>query len=230
MGDTVFVGIIVSALGAVLIGIAPWISSALVRRSARRLPVTLSLRMEEEWLGELDEITSRAAKLAFAVSLMLTPRREFVGPEEGSMKAVHDRPANGMAILRDWKSMLIIPALLFAAVGYGASYLLPMEYESHAKFLMRPMDLPSQIASDKNGDTSDAEVKTSIMAMLSRDSLVHILRTFEPQDKKTMDRRVEELRQRITFKFVSLGEDPKLGTSIDLRYVGSNPEITKNVT
>jgi len=59
MRDITIVITILAALGGVLFAVAARVSAALVRSRAHRLPTRIALRMEEEWLGELNAIASR---------------------------------------------------------------------------------------------------------------------------------------------------------------------------
>jgi uncharacterized protein involved in exopolysaccharide biosynthesis len=231
MEDTIIVAVIVAASGALLLAWAGRISAALVRRSARRLPIALALRMEEEWLGELNEIPSRPSKLAFAVALTLTPRRSFVGAEEESMKEVRDRPGINFAILRDWKSLLIIPTLCFAAAGYGASYFFPVQYASQARLIAVSQNLPTEFVHDQTGDHIEEEVQISKARLLTRDSLVKLLNQFDMRKEgEPMDRTVEALSRRITVQYSPLFGNPKLGSSIEVKYVDSDPVVTQRFT
>src|SRR6478609_520716 len=71
------IGVLLGGLVAALLAFAPQLSGALVRSRARRLPPTLSSRMEEEWLAELATMSNRPSQLAFAIALTLTRRHSF---------------------------------------------------------------------------------------------------------------------------------------------------------
>jgi hypothetical protein len=133
MSDTVTIVIVLAALVAVLFAAASPISAALVGNRARRLPTALALRMEEEWLSELNSISSRPGKLAFAVALILTRRRAFVAPGEIIVSEI--------AAFGSRKSLVILSTLVFAVATYGvASFLMPVQYESQALLLSKDQE------------------------------------------------------------------------------------------
>jgi hypothetical protein len=133
MSDTVTIVFVLSALVAALFVAANPVSGALVRLRAGRLPLPLALRMEEEWLSELNSISSRSGKLAFAVALILTRRQAFVASGEIVVSEI--------ASFGSRKSLVILSTLVFAFAAYGvASFLLPRQYESEALLLSKDQD------------------------------------------------------------------------------------------
>jgi len=124
MNDTLGIVIVLAALAAALLVAAAPVSTALVRLRASRLPTELALRMEEEWLGELNSIPSQPGKLAFAFALTLTRRRAFVASGENMVKEI---PGFGGR-----KSLAVLSTVLFALAAYGASFLVPVMFESEA--------------------------------------------------------------------------------------------------
>jgi hypothetical protein len=71
-------------LAAVTRAIANPLSAALVRARARRLPLQLRSRLEEEWLAELAAMPYFWERLLFAISLALSRQRSFAHPAEGT--------------------------------------------------------------------------------------------------------------------------------------------------
>jgi hypothetical protein len=63
---TIIGGVLISDLHLALPAIAAWI----IRRHAAKLPGDLRERMEEEWLGELEELPTHLQKLTYAVGLI----------------------------------------------------------------------------------------------------------------------------------------------------------------
>jgi hypothetical protein len=140
MNDTITIVPVLAALGALVAATAFPLSAALVRVSARRLPTALALRMEEEWLCELNSINSRPRKLAFAVALILTRPRAFVAHGE---EIVSER----VTVFGGRKSVLVLSALVFAIAAYGASFLVPVRYESESRLFSYGTDnlIPEKI-------------------------------------------------------------------------------------
>jgi uncharacterized RDD family membrane protein YckC len=69
--------LIAAAIAALLLLSSPYLSPAIVRARARRLPHPLAERLGEEWLAELAAIDGRAARLTFAISLLLVRNRSL---------------------------------------------------------------------------------------------------------------------------------------------------------
>jgi uncharacterized protein involved in exopolysaccharide biosynthesis len=176
------------------------VSSELVRRRARRLPPAIALRMEEEWLSELNSITGGPAKLAFAVALLLTRRQAFVAPGEDAVSTVYDRPSLGSR-----KSLLVLSTLVFAIAAYGASFLQPVKYESEVLLVSKERDdhILRRARSDR--------LFTSVAAEL-------------PQRENL----VEDLRSNTTV--LPLHDPSESGTSFVVKYRGNDPAMAQNVT
>jgi hypothetical protein len=141
MSQLMGVGVLLGGLVAVLLAFAPQVSGSLVRSRARRLPRTLSPRMEEEWLAELDAMLSRPSQLAFAIALTLTRRHSF-SIDEDSLFATPSRPPVTVATIGGWPSVLIASTMAFAAIAYGASFLVLPMYLSTARIRVVPSRIP----------------------------------------------------------------------------------------
>jgi len=233
MTDTAIIITILAALGAALFAVAPSVSAALVRACARRLPIRIALRMEEEWLGELNAIASRPGKLAFAIALTLTRRQAFAAPGEDSMTESHDRPAGRLAAFNGRKTLLILTTAIFAIAAYGFSFLLPVLYASEALILFRPREVPSSLVVDLITDSQKDRMKAIEQTVLSRTALVSILGEL-PQlkvgrESLNMDRMIAELRKSITILFAPSTEGTT-PTYFRIRYVGPDPTLAQKVT
>jgi RDD family len=84
----VLVGI--ALIAAVLLALAPMLSTALLRFRARRLPAQLSERLLEEWLAEVHSIEDRFGKLTFAIALAFTRTHSLVQDADEAPVAVAD--------------------------------------------------------------------------------------------------------------------------------------------
>jgi uncharacterized protein involved in exopolysaccharide biosynthesis len=178
------------------------VSSALVRLRARRLPVMTSLRMEEEWLGEMSSIPGRSAKLAFAVSLLLTRRQAFVAPGEDTVVTIYDRPSLGSR-----KSLVVLSTVVFAIAAYSASFLLPVKYESEALL----------VSEDRDDLVLRQARSNSFFAKVAEDMRL------EPRE-----RMIEDLSKNVTV--VPLIDSSSSTTSFLVKYRGDNPRMSQQVT
>ena len=97
--------------------------------------------MEEEWLAELDAMPSRPSQLAFAIALTLTRRHSFA-MDDDSLFATSSRPSITVATIGGWPSVVLVSTLAFAAIAYGASFLIPPMYRSTARILVVPSRIP----------------------------------------------------------------------------------------
>jgi uncharacterized protein involved in exopolysaccharide biosynthesis len=172
--------------------------AALIRFRASRLPTALALRLEEEWLSELNSISSGPGKFAFAVALLLTRRRAFVAPGENIVSEV--------ATLGSRKSLVILSTAVFAIAAYGASFLVPVKYESEAVV--------------QNRDRDDL-----VLMKVSSRSLVESV--VEELHLEPRDRMIEELRTNIEV-------DPVLspsnsGSIFRVKYRAADPTIARTV-
>ena len=231
MRDTTILMFIFVTLGVLLLALAPQLSEMMVRGRARRLPIQLAVRMEEEWRGELNAIASRPGKLAFAIALMLTRRRAFVAPGEDPMTEVQDRPVGGFAVFGGWKTLLIVPTLICAIAAGLASHLLPNRYASEAMILV----MPRAISKDFVPGLYDVPIEERFEAyekmVKSRSSLTSILEEFRDLHRdKNMDERVQKLRNDISIRLNFEGGSEQSGGSIVLRYVGYDPRTAQRVT
>jgi hypothetical protein len=221
--------IVVAAICFAIIVTANAISRQMVRWCARRLPLPLSLRMEEEWLAELHAIQNRPGMLAFGVALLLTRRKAFVGPQEdfGAI-AIHERRGS---FLGSWKSLLVLSTLLCAAVAFGLSYLLPVEYASEATILFGKPDIPESVAHNFFGDLStDDRMKRFSTVVLSRPALINIAREFQSELRQfslSMDERVSRLRRKI--EITRIDTDSSLD-EFKIRFTGTDPVSVQRVT
>jgi hypothetical protein len=229
MMDFVAVVAILFGLAAFLFVLAPRVSAGLVRVKAGDLPSGLGGRMEEEWLAELSAVRSRPGKLAFAIALMLARRRSFILGGE-SMTEIHDRPGNLVAILGGWKALLLVPALVFGAVAYAASYLLPVRYASEGLLLIRPADISKDFVRGLPDIPPDQRVGTLRQVLLSRASLLGMVSSIESlredSKKTTTDKMIQDLRNSIEIR-VSQSVGPAAAVSV--RYVGYDPSTTNKV-
>jgi len=222
MSDATIVITILGAFGVVLFAVGARLSEALLRFRARRLPLAIALRMEEEWLGELGAIASRPGKLAFAIALTLTRRQAFAAPGEDSMsEIVKDSRLGPQSVFSGRKALLIFSTLIFALAAYGASFLLPVRYASDSLILV-------------SGDPVEERLKSIEQTVMSRTNLIAILREI-PQLKNgretlTMDRSIEELRKDIALSFDPSSGGPSPVAYFRLRYAGPNSELAQKVT
>jgi uncharacterized protein involved in exopolysaccharide biosynthesis len=178
------------------------VSRALVRLRARRLPTALALRMEEEWLGELNSITGGPAKLAFAVALLLTRRQAFVVPGEETVVTVYDRPSLGSR-----KSLIVLSTLVFAIAAYGASFLQPVKYESTALLVSQERD-DLVLRQARSNTLFETVVKTLKL---------------EPRE-----RMIEDLNNNTTI--VPLIDPSSSSSSFLVKYRADDPAIAQRVT
>jgi uncharacterized protein involved in exopolysaccharide biosynthesis len=135
------IGVLLGGLVAALLAFAPQVSGSLVRSRARRLPPTLSSRMEEEWLAELATMSNRPSQLAFAIALTLTRRHSF-SMDDDSL-ALASRSSATVATIGGWPSVVVASTLVFAAIAYGASFLVQPMYRSTARFGVAPPRIPA---------------------------------------------------------------------------------------
>jgi uncharacterized protein involved in exopolysaccharide biosynthesis len=226
MSEPIFVVVILVALGALIIAIAPQISQILVRMKANRLPSALSLRMEEEWLAELQAISNRASKLSFAVALTLTRRRAFVAPGE-DLGEMSDRRVSFFA---SRKSLVVISTIGFALTAYALSFLLPIRYASDTVFMFRPKDVPDEYVHDVENMSNAERVKSLKSVILSRTTLSQIARDIEakmPEFKTlSMDQRVKSLKDDIE---ITTGSPDTGEYLVTLRYTGSDPTLVQQI-
>jgi uncharacterized protein involved in exopolysaccharide biosynthesis len=187
--------------------------------------------MEEEWLGELNAISSRPGKLAFAIALTLTRRQAFAAPGEDSMTEIHERTAGPFAAFNGRKTLLFLTTAIFAIAAYGVSFLLPVLYASESLILVRPREVPTSLVVDLIGGSVEERLKAIEQTMMSRRNLVEILREFPQLGSKTlsMDRRIEGLRKDISISFnPTTGGTPSI-SYFRLRYVGPDPTLAQKV-
>jgi hypothetical protein len=204
MNDTVSIVIVLTALAAALLVAAAPVSTTLVRLRASRLPTALALRMEEEWLGELDSISSGPGKLIFAFALTLTRRRAFVASGENMVKAI---PGFGGR-----KSLAILSTVLFALAAYGASFFLPAMYESEALLQIR-----------------DREDLVSLLRQAgSKTLLASVVDEMPKSGADSRERTIDDLRKGITV--TALRESPSSGTLFRVKYRAPDPASAQNFT
>jgi hypothetical protein len=192
MNDAITILLVLAALGVLLVAMAIPVSAALVRLSARRLPPALALRMEEEWSRELNSINSRPGKLAFGVALILTRRRAFVASGEETVSET-------ATAFGGRKSLVILTTLAFAIAAYGASFLVPVRYESEALLISKE---PGVLA---------------LKEMTSRALLTRVV-----QYLKWNENMIDDLRRNVTVTAEPLGEGPNTGSSFVVKYLGAD--------
>jgi hypothetical protein len=179
------------------------VSSALVRLRARRLPALLALRMEEEWLGELNSITGGPAKLAFAVALLLTRRQVFVAPGEETVVTAYDRPSLGSR-----KSVVILSTVVFALAAYGSSFLLPVTYEAAAT-----------IQSEERSDLMLQQAR-------SRSFFLSVVDDLKPRGEEERERMIADLSNNTTILPVPLLDS---GTLLVVKYRADDRTIARDM-
>jgi hypothetical protein len=202
MSDTVTIVIVLSAFVAVLLVAAHPISAALVGLRARRLPIELALRMEEEWLGELNSISSRPGKLAFAVALLLTRRRAFVAPGEIIVSEI--------AAFGSRKSLVILSAVVFAIAAYGASFLVPVKYESETLLAIKNQD------------------DFVLMQTRSNSLFESVVKVLPDGGAGSRERWLEDLRNNITIAPL-VGSSNSSTSLLKMKYLGPDPVTAQKV-
>jgi hypothetical protein len=200
MNDTIIIAVVLAVVGMLLVVAAIPFSAALVRLSARRLPTTLALRMEEEWLGELNSIKSRLGKLAFGVALILTRRRSFIAAGEETMRET-------ATVFGSRKSLVILSTLAFAIAAYGASFLVPVKYESDALMISTERDDLGQ------------------KVMTSRSFLTSVVRFLNWKEDM-----VDDLRRNVTVTTEPLDEGRNTGSTFVVKYLGSDAASAQQAT
>jgi len=200
MNDTIMIAVVLVVVGMLLLVTTIPVSAVLVRLSARRLPTTLALRMEEEWLGELNSVKSRLGKLAFGVALILTRRRAFICAGEEAMRET-------ATVFGSRKSLVILSTLAFAIAAYGASFLVPVKYESDALMISTKRD--------------DLVRKV----MTSRSFLTSVVRFL-----KWKEDMVDDLRRNVTVTAEPLDEGRNTGSSFAVKYLGRDAVSAQQAT
>lgn len=204
MNDILIIVLVLAFIGAALLAVAAPISVALVRLRAQRLPTALALRMEEEWSSELNSISSRPGKLAFAVALLLTRRRAFVAPGEDIVSEI--------AAFGSRKSLVVLSTLVFAIAAYGASFLLPVRYESEALLQIK--------------DRGDLVLRQA----RSNSLFASVVDEMPKGGAGSRERMTEDLRENTTV-IPLMNIDPSgSGTLFMVRYLAPDPATAQNVT
>jgi hypothetical protein len=172
------VGVLLGGLLAVLLACAPQVSESLVRRRAGRLPPVLAERMEEEWLAELDALSSRPSQLAFAIALSLTRRHSFASEEDGLLDS-SARPLMSGAAFGGWPGVVTATTLVFAAVAYLGSFLITPMYRSTGRLEL----VPSRLATPYPDAPARPPLRDRVSGMtdqvMSPRSMEGLIREFE---------------------------------------------------
>ena len=232
MSDIVIVIFLLVSIAAALLAVTPRLSERLLRVRSRHLSQSLAHRMEEEWLAEVRAISSRPTKLAFALALFFTHRNAFGVPSEDFMNETHDHARSVFIVLGGWKSLLIIPTVVFALAAYGMSFLLPVRYASEALIIASRADVPANVAPGLSRGTPSQQLTGTRQLLLSRTSLVTLIRKFNLNDSekssRTIDQRVQQIRDGVTI--TTDPEYEKSGNSaFTLRFVGTNPKTAQQI-
>jgi capsular polysaccharide biosynthesis protein len=247
MNELISVGICLAALVGGLLAFAPRVSESLVRSSARRLPYTLSARMREEWLAELDALPGRPSQLAFAIALTLTRRHSFA-IEEDSLFAAPSRWSVTAATIGGRLSVVVFTTAVAAAFAYASSFLIPPLYQSHAGVLVVPPRVPARFVEPAVRITIDQRVREFSQLVLSRQRLEDIILQLDlyrsdrglptstrytvtngrdvpaPNGPRIGDAAIERMRQDIR---VDVHADSQ---SFELAYVSPDPHVALKVT
>ena len=233
MSDTSFVVSILAVFSLALFAVAPRLSEALVRYCARRLTSTIALRMEEEWLGELNAITNRPGKLAFSVALFLTRRQAFGTAGEDSMSVIQDHPTPRLfLVFGTRKAFLILTTLFFTVAGYGASFLLPVRYKSESMIQVGQQDMPREVVPGPTEEVIKNEISALQSLIQSRTNLLAIVHEFNLQAGRKdypVDRVIEDLRKDISIRFTASNTTDSTGY-FSLSYIGNDPKSAQSVT
>ncbi len=232
MSDETIIIIVLAALGALLLAAASSISQALVRFRARRLPKELADRMEEEWMGELNALAGAPARLAFALALFLTRRRAFAAPGEDFMSGFHDRPAARLSVFNSRRTLLLLSTAMFAIAAYGASFLLPVRYESQSVILVRPLNVPAEFVREPPEDYIKTQISSLLEIARSRTALLHIAREFNlgaGRHNDSPDGLVEDMQKNIAVLFTPSTAGTNSIGHLVVRYVGSDPQTAQRV-
>ena len=216
--------ILLIVIVVVILTAAP-VSERLVRACARRLPKDLAHRMEEEWRAELNVLPSGLARLAFAVALMLTRRRSFAMPGEDLMAVTHDRL--GSFVFGGWKSLLLIPTVVFALAAYGASFLLPLRYQSEALLLAERSYLSTALPPVISQPSFEEQFERARLQIESPRNLLFLV--YGNQSTDTDEDLTQQIRDDITIRFVPVQAGGQ-SASITIQYVGYDPITAQQVS
>ena len=242
--ELIAVSVLLTGVVAGLLAYAPQLSESMVRSRARRLPRSLSSRMGEEWLAELDAMPSRPSQLAFAIALTLTRRHSFAIDEE-ALFAAPSRPSITVATFGGWRTVVAFTTVLVAGIAYGTSFLIEPLYRSATRILVVPQRISERYVEPTIRISVDDRMQAISQMVLSRKGLARIVLDFDlypslraPEsrvDKDPMDgvhegsestvheNVVERMRHDIG---VEIRTD---GQSFDVSYVSPDPRTAMRV-
>ncbi len=229
MNELFVVGVLLTGVVAVLLGLAPLVSESLVRARARRLPRAFSERMSEEWLAELEVLPGRASQLVFAVALALTRRHSFGIDDDGSL-AAPSRPSMTFGTFNGWPAIVTLTTIVMAACAYGVSFLIPPLYQAHALMRVIPALVPEQYVQRTSRVPVAARVQYINDLVLSHTYLARVILELDlypamrlAGSRSMPDDVITRMRQDISLE---VGTD---GRTIDVAYVSQQPRTAQKV-
>jgi uncharacterized protein involved in exopolysaccharide biosynthesis len=202
-----------------------------VRSRGRGLPASLSVRMTEEWAGELDAMSSRAAKLAFAIGIRLTRRRSFASVTEDAMTPEITRRSMFSSFFGSfggWKTLIAAPTVVLALVAYGASFLIQPQYRAEAVIFVVPAKVPDAYVKALVNIRVEDRMKTISETILSRTRLEHIMEEFNLYATSRRagapgEDTVNDMRSHIDLAL-------QHGDTVRISYTGTQPTTVTKVT
>lgn len=230
MNDLLTAATALAIVVAVLLVCAPSIAVALVRSRGRGLPASLSVRMTEEWTGELDAMSSRAAKLAFAIGIRLTRRRSFASVTEDAMTPeITRRPFSSFfGSFGGWKTLIAVPTVVLAVVAYGTSFLIQPQYRAEAVIRLLPQKVPDIYVKPTVTTPIEDRLQSISETVLSRTRLERVIQDLSLYAEQrraggTSEDNVNDLRGHIAVVV-------EHGDRVRVSYTGTQPTAVAKVT
>jgi uncharacterized protein involved in exopolysaccharide biosynthesis len=228
MNELLTVATVLAIVIGALLASAPSVSLALVRSRGRGLPASLSVRLTEEWSGELDAIPDRAAKLAFAIGIRLTRRKSLAVFAEDNMTPVLSQRPSLFSFFGGWKTVIAVPTILAALVAYATSFLIEPQYRADALILVVPQRVPEEYVKSTVTTRIQDRLQAIANQILSRTRLERIIQDFNLFEKEranggAMEDLIDGMRDNIGVKV-------ERGDAFRVSYVGREPTTVQKVT
>ena len=136
-----------------------------------------------------------------------------------------------IAVRRRW--WILLPLFLIWAVVWGASWFLPVTYQSESLILVEQQKVPDQYVVPNVTTDLQQRLQSLTEQILSRTRLQTTIDTLHlysrPGEKMGSGDAVEQMRNDIKIELVSAPEHPGEYTAFRLRYTARSPELAQKV-
>jgi uncharacterized protein involved in exopolysaccharide biosynthesis len=207
----------------------PWFTDELLRIAIRRLPDAGRERFSEEWASHLDEVSGQISKVLVALGCVSAGRQMALSLKSAEPVRKHSlgtsivllRVRAGLlsrslmdsamtlflnmvgvsdeSSKRNWTTIILIPTLLTAVVGFLTSFAFTTKWTSHALILVEGQKVPESMVQPVVSEDLAARMATLQQQVMSQTNLQPVVgRVLPGKNSEEVSEIIDEIRLNMT--------------------------------